>query len=121
MCQFIDERCSIYSRSGTPVELETVLPDLSGIKQIQDGELSIQTKIGEVAKIYIVLYKNIIQQGGFGSVYKGTVQTMDGIFEAAIKEVKMQEEIDVSKFYDFQHEVVIMRFEHFVKNREGFC
>ncbi len=33
---------------GTPVELEEILPDLSGIKQIQPDELSIETKLGEV-------------------------------------------------------------------------
>ncbi len=37
-----------YQVQGTPIELETVLPDLSCVKQIRPDKLSKEIKLGEV-------------------------------------------------------------------------
>ncbi len=57
---------------------------------------------------------DILCKGGFGAVFKGTLQTLETTSTVAIKEVKTQDDGDVSIYYDFQHEVVIMRFVNLI-------
>ncbi len=55
-----------YEVQGTPIELETVLPDLSCVKQIRTDKLSKEIKLGEVRySFYFPKFLNQASDDGY--------------------------------------------------------
>lgn len=98
---------------GVPHRLEDLIPDSVGFHKIPQGAINIGEQIGKVLPINISISMTNNGQGGFGVVFKGVLHSHDingndQAIDVALKELQFN--IEVSKFYNFQHEVMIMRY-----------
>lgn len=100
--------------NGNKVRIREIKDDVYGGTHISEDDLTIQEKLGEVCLFLTLLawVLTVYCKGGFGVVHRALLEQTNDEQEqeslvVAVKELRSDGTVE--SFYEFQHEVAIMR------------